>query len=71
MNLMEQIANASRQMENAARIRAAVGSALTSDQQLGVSAKVASGPEQFIAWTQTDEGRATIRLVADRFIAAK
>ena len=71
MNLMQQIANASQQMESAARIRAAVGSALTPEQQLAVSSKVASGPEQFIAWAHTDEGRATIRLVADRFVAAK
>lgn len=70
MNLMEQIAAASRQMEGAARIKAAIGAALTPEQQLAVSAKIADGPERFIVWATTDEGRATIRLMADRFVAA-
>lgn len=70
MNLMEQIAKASRQMESAERIKSAIGGALTPEQQLAISARVADGPAKFIAWTSTNEGRATIRMVADRFIAA-
>lgn len=70
MNLMEQIAQVSRQLENVNRIRNAIGAALTKEQQLAVSAKIAGGPEKFIEWIATDEGRATVRLVADRFIGA-
>lgn len=70
MNLMEQIARASRQMENAERIKAAIGAALTPEQQLAVSARVADGPAKFIAWCSTNEGRAAIKELADKFIAA-
>lgn len=71
MNLMEQIAAASRQMEAASRVKAAIGRALTAEQQLAVSAKIADGPERFIVWATTDDGRAAIRALADKFTAAK
>lgn len=70
MNLMEQIARVSRQMESAERIKSAIGAALTPEQQLAISARVADGPDKFIAWASTNEGRATIRLVADKFVEA-
>lgn len=70
MNLMEQIARASRQMESAERIKAAIGGALSAEQQLAISARVTDGPAKFITWCSTNEGRAAIKEMADKFIAA-
>jgi len=70
VNIMQQIASASKQLETADRLRAAIGSALTAEQQLAVSERIASGPEKFIAWVNSDAGRAAIRKMADDFVAA-
>lgn len=48
-------------------VTGAVGAALTPEQQLAVSAKVVAGPGEFIAWSETDVGRAAIREFADKF----
>lgn len=50
--------------------RTAIGAALTPEQQVAISARVADGPGKFIAGVTTNEGRAVIKMMADKFIAA-
>jgi uncharacterized circularly permuted ATP-grasp superfamily protein len=59
-----------KKIENAESLQAAIGAALTQDQQLAVSAKIATGPEEFIAWSKTDAGRTAIKEFADKFTSA-
>jgi hypothetical protein len=66
MNILEQIAS---QIGVADKLKNAIGMALTSEQQVAVSAKISAGPEAFIAWSRTDAGRAAIRELADKFTA--
>lgn len=70
MNLQEHINYASRQLETLNKLRTAIGAALTPEQQVAVSARIASGPDTFITWAATPSGRDMIRLLADEFIAA-
>lgn len=70
MDLLEHIKYASRQLETLDKVRAAIGAALTPEQQLAVSAMVKGGPEKFIAWASTPEGRDMIRMMADEFSAS-
>jgi 6,7-dimethyl-8-ribityllumazine synthase len=71
MKGFEQIANTVQQgmqkLQQADRVKIAIGMALTQDQQIAVSAKIANGPDAFIAWAATDDGRAAIRELADKF----
>lgn len=68
MNLLDHINYASRQLETFDKMRAAIGNALTKDQQLAVSAKIASGPDSFVTWTKTDSGRDMVRMLVDEFV---
>jgi sarcosine oxidase gamma subunit len=57
-------------IEQGQSLHAAIGAALTPEQQLNVSSLVAAGPDKFIAWTRTDEGRAAVQALADKFTSA-
>jgi hypothetical protein len=70
MDLLEHIKYASRQVESLNAVRKAIGEALTPEQQMAVSAKVAGGPDKFIAWAGTLEGRDMVRMLADEFVAS-
>lgn len=56
-----------KKIEDGEKLHAAIGAALTPDQQLALSAKIARGPEQFIKWSETDDGRDAIRDMVDLF----
>lgn len=71
MNLLEHINYASRQLEGINKLRTAIGGALTTEQQLAVSGKIAGGPDAFIAWAATPVGRDMLRLLVDEFVATK
>jgi len=64
MNVLEKLAGT---ITMADRLKMAVGSALTPEQQVAVSALVADGPGRFERWAATDAGRAAIREFADKF----
>jgi hypothetical protein len=64
VNILEQVA---AQISAADKLKTAIGMALTPEQQIAVSAKIAGGPDVFVFWSHTDEGRAAIRELADRF----
>lgn len=49
-------------------LKTAVGRALTSQQQLAVSARLAVSPTAFIDWLGTEEGRAAAHTLADAFV---
>lgn len=70
MDLLEHIKYASRQVESLNAVRKAIGAALTQEQQMAVSAKVAGGPGEFIAWVGTPEGQEMVRMLADEFVAS-
>jgi hypothetical protein len=56
-----------QQLASAELIKGAIGAALTPDQQIAVSAKIIAGPGEFVAWSETDSGRAAVREFADKF----
>lgn len=59
--------SAVRKLKAAERVHYAIGQALTPDQQHAVSALIVKGPDHFIEWSRTDEGRAAIRELADKY----
>lgn len=61
------IDNVGRKLKAAERVHYAIGQALTPDQQTAVSALIVKGPDHFIEWSRTEEGRAAIRELADKF----
>lgn len=71
MTLLEHINYASRQIDSLNRLRTAIGVALTPEQQVAVSAKIAGGPDPFITWVGTPEGKELIQMVADKFAGPK
>ena len=70
MDLLEHIKYASRQLETLDKVRKAIGDALSSEQQMAVSGKIAGGPDKFITWAATPGGRDMLRMMADEFAAS-
>lgn len=68
MSIANQIQGYIAKMQQAEAVKLAVGRALTREQQLGISARVKDGPDQFIAWLGTGAGMAAARAMADAFM---
>jgi hypothetical protein len=66
--MIEQLKSAMEQLAFVTKMRDVVGNALSNDQQIAISKKIASNNDSFIDWAKTDEGRAAIRELANKFI---
>lgn len=65
--MIEQLQDALAKLAAIDRLRTVVGQALTPTQQMAVSVKLSQDPEAFARWMGTDEGRAAVRELANKF----
>jgi len=70
MSISQVLAQAAAKIDSFDAMKAAVGRALTEQQQLAVSAKLSANPAAFIEWLGTDAGKAATRVIADAFASA-
>lgn len=66
--MMDELAKAAAQLVAIKDLKAAVGRALTNEQQLAVSRAVTANPKAFELWLETDAGRAATRAYVDAFV---
>ena len=67
--ILGSISAAAAQLQTANALKAAIGAALTVDQQVALSLKVIDGPGPFTRWAATDSGKQAIQDFAAKFIA--
>jgi hypothetical protein len=75
MNIMGQIENGMQQLQIANAVKNAVIAALDPQRQISISSKIMGNvnllPQMFITWVNTEEGKAAVREMADKFTGSK
>lgn len=71
MNLFAQLEAGAQQLAVANAVKLAVVSALTEREQVNISNKIMGDvnllPSMFVSWVKTEEGKAAVRALVDKF----